>query len=54
MVRISVTRVASAWVAAAADARLAAQAWKAEVDTPAAVQAAVTGNPAAFWASTQR
>jgi hypothetical protein len=33
---------------------LAAQAEKAEADTPAAAQAATTGNPAAFWASTQR
>ena len=35
-------------VAAAAEGCLAAQAEKAEVDTPAAVHAAVTGNPAAF------
>ncbi len=54
MARISATRRAAACAAAATCACLAAQAEYAEADTSAAWQAAVTGNPAAFWASTQR
>jgi hypothetical protein len=33
---------------------LAVKAWYAEIETPAARQAAATGKLAAFWASTQR
>jgi len=55
MRRISLTNLASArWRCAGPWTVPVAQVYYADLVTPAARQAAATGNPAAFWASTQR